>query len=99
MKRQTFIFIFIFAHIMFASLQIYKQNEFTQRAYEHQRKQRTLEELVEKRNDLKNKKCALATHVDIKRFAQSVGLEPISITKQVKKLDVNKKMDTHDSRL
>jgi hypothetical protein len=90
MKKQTFITIFIGAHILFASLQIYKQNEFTKRAYEHQRKQHMHDQLIEKRNDLKNKKCALASHTDIKRFAHSQGLEPISITKQVKKLDCKK---------
>ena len=51
MKRNSFIIVFIIAHIMFACLQIFKQQEFTRRSYKHQKDERYRQELTEKKEN------------------------------------------------
>jgi len=86
MKRSTFITIFIGAHIIFAGLQIYKQNEFTRLSYNYQKKENQKEQLVKKKNQLIHEQFAQTNHTDIKEFArQHLQMEPVNIS-QVKKL-------------
>lgn len=87
MKRSSFIIVFIVAHIMFACLQIFKQQEFTRRSYKYQKDERYKQELDEKKKTLTNQLFALSNHTDIKKFAHAqLSMEQIHIS-QVRKLN------------
>jgi cell division protein FtsL len=86
MKRSTFITIFIGGHIIFAGLQIYKQNEFTRLSYRYQKKDHHKAELAKQKSQLIQEQFAQTNHTDIKEFARvHLHMEPVTIG-QVKKL-------------
>ncbi len=87
MNKNTFIAVFISAHIIFIFLQVHKHTKFVQYTY-------TLQKLEKKRGKLQEKKQTYVQHLyalkdreAIKKFARTLHMRPVKLT-QIKKIAI-----------
>ena len=86
MKKNSFLTIFIFTHVTLIFLQIYKHTLFIKNSYNHQKYERKLIVLTEKKQNLTQKLYALKDREEIKQYAQNkLNMRPYALN-QVKKL-------------
>ena len=86
MKKRNFLGLFIFVHIGFIFMQIYKQSYLVQLTYEKQHHEKIKHELLEKKNYLTQQWYIMQNRSAIKEFAQQeLGMKKVAL-KQIKKL-------------
>ena len=86
MKKNSFLTLFIFCHVILIFLQIYKHTLFIKNSYNHQKYEKKLVALTEKKQNLTQKLYALKDREEIKKYAQNnLNMRPYTIN-QVKKL-------------
>ena len=86
MKKNSFLTIFIFAHIILIFSQIYKHTLFIKNSYNHQQCEKKLIALSEKKQTLTQELYALKDRDNIKKYAQNkLNMRPFALN-QVKKL-------------
>ena len=86
MKKNSFLTIFISAHIILIFLQIHKHTLFVKNNYQHQQCEKKLASLTEKKQILTQELHALKDRENIKKYAQEkLGMRPYALN-QVKKL-------------
>ena len=89
MKKQTFIIIFVSAHLLFIGFQIDKQTQLVKLSYKKQTYEQKLKELKTSEQKLTNHLHALQNHQKIKAFASStLGMQPLFL-KNLKHLPKN----------
>jgi len=88
MKKNSFLTIFISAHILLIVLQIHKHTLFIKNSYKHQQCEKKLVALTEKKQTLTQELYALKDRDNIKKYAQEkLHMRPYALN-QVKKLHV-----------
>lgn len=86
MKKNSFLTIFISAHIILIFLQIHKHTLFIKNSYNHQQCEKKLAALTEKKQTLTQELYALKDRENIKKYAQEkLNMRPYALN-QVKKL-------------
>ena len=86
MKKNSFITLFITAHILLVFLQIHKHTLFIKNSYNHQECEKKLVLLQEKKQTLTQQLYALKDRDNIKKYAQDkLKMRPYALN-QVKKL-------------
>ena len=86
MKKNSFITLFITAHILLIFLQIHKHTLFIKNSYNHQQCEKKLAVLEEKKQTLTQELYALKDREHIKKYAQDkLKMRPYALN-QVKKL-------------
>lgn len=86
MKKNSFITLFITAHILLIFLQIHKHTLFIKNSYNHQQCEKKLALLQEKKQTLTQELYALKDRDNIKKYAQNkLKMRPYALS-QVKKL-------------
>lgn len=86
MKKNSFITLFITAHILLIFLQIHKHTLFIKNSYNHQECEKKLAVLQEKKQTLTQELYALKDRENIKKYAQDkLKMRPYALN-QVKKL-------------
>jgi cell division protein FtsL len=86
MKKNSFITIFISAHIVLIFLQVHKHTLFIKNSYNHQQCEKKLALLQEKKQTLTQELYALKDRDNIKKYAQNkLKMRPYALN-QVKKL-------------
>jgi hypothetical protein len=86
MKKNSFITLFITAHILLIFLQIHKHTLFIKNSYNHQQCEKKLALLQEKKQTLTQELYALKDRENIKKYAQDkLKMRPYALN-QVKKL-------------
>jgi len=87
MKKNSFITLFITAHILLIFLQIHKHTLFIKNSYNHQQCEKKLATLQEKKQTLTQELYALKDRENIKKYAQDkLKMRPYALN-QVKKLN------------
>jgi hypothetical protein len=86
MKKNSFLTIFISAHIILIFLQIHKHTLFIKNSYNHQQCDKNITTLTEKKQTLTQELHALKDRENIKKYAQEkLNMRPYALN-QVKKL-------------
>jgi cell division protein FtsL len=86
MKKNSFITLFITAHILLIFLQIHKHTLFIKNSYNHQQCEKKLALLQEKKQTLTQELYELKDRENIKKYAQNkLKMRPYALN-QVKKL-------------
>jgi len=86
MKKNSFLTIFISAHIFLIFLQIHKHTLFVKNSYNHQLCEKSIATLTEKKQTLTQELYALKDRENIKKYAQEkLKMRPYALN-QVKKL-------------
>lgn len=86
MKKRNLLGLFIFVHIGFIFMQIYKQSYLVQLTYEKQHREKIKLELFEKKNDLTQQWYIMQNRSAVKEYAENeLGMKKVAL-KQIKKL-------------
>ena len=86
MKKNSFITLFITAHILLIFLQIHKHTLFIKNSYNHQQCEKKVVALQEKKQTLTQELYALKDRENIKKYAQDkLKMRPYALN-QVKRL-------------
>ena len=86
MKKNSFITIFITAHIVLIFLQVHKHTLFIKNSYNHQQCEKRITTLTEKKQKLTQELYALQDRDNVKKYAQNkLKMRPYALH-QVKKL-------------
>jgi len=86
MKKNSFITIFITAHIVLIFLQVHKHTLFIKNSYKHQQCEKKVAALTEKKQILTQELYALKDRENIKKYARdTLHMHPYTLA-QVKKL-------------
>ncbi|HEX4068678.1 MAG TPA: hypothetical protein VHX42_01145 [Candidatus Babeliales bacterium] len=86
MKKNSFITLFITAHIVLIFLQIHKHTLFIKNSYNHQECDKKIAALTEKKQTLTQELYALKDRENIKKYAQDkLKMRPYALN-QVKRL-------------
>ena len=86
MKKNSFLTIFISAHILLIILQIHKHTLFIKNSYNQQQAEKKVATLTEKKQTLTQELHALKDRENIKKYAQEkLNMRPYALN-QVKKL-------------
>lgn len=86
MKKNSFITLFITAHIVLIFLQVHKHTLFIKNSYNHQQCEKKTVLLTEKKQTLTQELYALKDRDNIKKYAQNkLNMRPYTLN-QVKKL-------------
>ncbi len=86
MKKNTFVALFIAAHILFIFLQVYKHTQFVKSTYAQQKHEKKHSALKRKKQSLVQQLYALKDRDSIRKFAKnSLKMRPIRLN-QVNKI-------------
>lgn len=86
MKKNSFITLFITAHILLIFLQIHKHTLFIKNSYNHQECEKKIAALTEKKQTLTQELYVMKDRDNIKKYAQEkLKMRPYALN-QVKKL-------------
>lgn len=89
MKKNYFLILFIFAHIIFLFLQIHKYTLFIKNSYKQQQYEKKIVALTEKKQKLIQELYALKDRDNIKKYAhEKLHMHPYTLT-QIKKISVS----------
>lgn len=80
MKKNYELYLFIALQLMLVLTYIYKESRSTETSFQHQRMQKKYDELSSQLKDAKHQLQALKSRSTIQTYAQSHGLEPLSLS-------------------
>lgn len=86
MKKNIFIIVFIGTQIFFIFFYIHTQSRIIKLSYDKQKNEKTKNNLIQRKQELKQMLCATHNYGVVKQFALEKNMKQITLS-QIKKID------------